>query len=85
MNAIPAGHFFLPNGNDVWVMRHLIPLTGDRWRENCEAAAQAAVDRLGRRETPGVYRSHMLSTEGGLRYFTDVALTFGGELADFEI
>jgi hypothetical protein len=84
MNAKPVGQLTLPNGAEVWVVRHLISLDA-QWHEKLQQAAQTTVDTLGKRETPGVYRAHLTAQDDGLRSFVEVAVTFGGYDEAFEI
>jgi hypothetical protein len=85
MNAAEVGHFTLPNRSEVWVVRHRIQLTGTVWKKNVEQTAQTLVARLDKRESPGVYRAHLIGQEDGLRYFAEVAVTFGGDGDAFQV
>jgi hypothetical protein len=82
MRALGVGKLTTPNGADVWVTRNLIPFD-EAWRENIVRAANATVETFGPRETPGVYRAHMIGrNDDGLRFFAEVAVSMGARDED---
>lgn len=82
MNAIGVGKLTLPTGADVWVVRNRIRLD-ESWTGRVQGAADTLVRTLGKRDSPGVYRAHMTGSTDGLRFFAEVAVTWGGRDEDF--
>lgn len=81
MKAIPVGTFVLPDGTNVWLMRHLIPIT-DHMRDLVTKAANVMVHRLGVTVDHRVYRAHIPTTTESLRAFVEVAVTIGDPNGD---
>lgn len=75
MSAIPVGRLDLPNGGEVWVMRHLIPVS-DSMIENLTKAGQATVDALGKPDDHSLYKAEtFVVEESGLRALVDLSIT----------
>lgn len=74
MKALPVGAFVLPNGSDVWIVRHLVPIS-DETRDMVTKAANIVIDRLGMPEAHSIYRAHLPTISEQLRSFVEVAVT----------
>ena len=84
MGAQKVGSFVLPDESEVWLVRHVQQLD-EGYRDVFERGLTIAVEKLGKRESPGVYRSLVLTSRDGLHGFIDTALSFGGSDADFDV
>jgi len=77
MSAVQVGRFTLGNGAEVWIMRHLIPVTQEM-KQNIAMAMNYMVSSLGRSFDPAVYRGHLHGKEpDGLRWMVEIAATHG--------
>ena len=84
LGAIPVDNFRTSDGSDVWVVRHLIPVT-EADVEQFSWAAQSMAAALGKPESATVYRSHILRGTATLRSFTELAVTYGAADADLVV
>jgi len=69
-------------------MRHRIQLTGTGWQESVERAEEGLRQLAGDRRVDRshrVLRTILIEEDDGLRYFVDIAHTFGGPIAAFEV
>lgn len=85
MGSTPIGSLTLPNGGQVWVMRHEIPVT-DEMRSNIELAVRSALAQLVAEPEDGVHRILLSGREeDGLRWWIETAGTKGAPSGALEI